>query len=162
MANIVYKLTGRERDMKNRSFVKRAFAVSKMVALTFIVGCPTAVIAAQSTEPASQSSDGLHFILDANGNILLKNSNGENVGEKCAIDPASENICSIFQSGSQLLADRPIALTIPSTRNPQNYTSSQNIEAKQAASASSTPQCYLIFVNGVAYVWPSAEYCRKP
>lgn len=155
MANIVYKLTGRERDMKNM-FVKKAFTVSKMVALTLMVGCPTSLIAAQSTESSSQSSDGLHFILDANGNILLKNAAGENVGEKCAVNSDSDEVCSIFQSGSQLQTDRPIVLTLP-----VNHTNPQKTGTKQTASASSTPHCYLVIFNGVAYVLPSAEYCRK-
>lgn len=142
--------------MKNVSFCRRVSTVGKFAALALVAEWSLSSVAAQPIEnitATEQPSQRLIFTLDANGNITLKNSQGENVGQKCSINLNSDPACSIFLPGNPISINQTTAIEISPSIKSVEKTSLNNVNS------ASEIRCYLIKRNGVYIVIPNAEYC---
>jgi hypothetical protein len=91
-----------------------------------------------STEP--DPLKGVTFTIDPNGELIIKDSNGKPIGDRCSTDPKAENVCSIFKQGHEVQIEQMSNISLTKYHG--------------------SPQCYLMIINGRAYIIPGAAYCK--
>lgn len=115
---------------------------TKLAAGLFVVfGLAACSEAEKPTDPDTQPAPEVTFTIDSRGNLNFKDTDGKPLGTQCSTDPKDPNACPIFVEGHKVQVEQLSNVSIIKYHG--------------------SPQCYLIFVNGVAYVWPSATYCKK-
>jgi hypothetical protein len=83
----------------------------------------------------------VNFTLTAEGRLIVKDSNGKPIGTQCSTNPKDPNACPIFTPGHEVQIEQLTNVSIIKYHG--------------------SPQCYLVIFNGIAYVLPSASYCKK-
>ncbi len=80
------------------------------------------------------------FTIKADGELVIKDSAGKPIGDKCSTDPKSSDVCPIFRPGHKVQVEQMSDISITKYHG--------------------SPQCYFIIVNGRAYVIPGAAFCQ--
>ena len=91
--------------------------------------------------PERSSLKEVTFTIDAEGGFAVKDAHGKPIGTACSTDPKASDVCPIF--------------------DPHHKVHVESVSNVSLIKYSGSPQCYLVIINGVAYVIPSAAYCQK-
>jgi len=115
---------------------------TKLAAGFFVVfGLAACALAGYPDKGDDRPAPEVNITFDASGNVILKDNNGKPMGTQCSTNPKDPNACPIFTQGHQVQVEQVSNISIIKYHG--------------------SPQCYFITVNGVAYAWPSAAYCKK-
>lgn len=133
--------------MKSVKHNKVSGFAAKALAFTFAFGLAACSEAEKprdpETPPISDEPNVLTrftFAFDASGNIVVKDAEGNAVGEECSPDPKSKDVCPIFKPGHKVQVEQALDLSMI------RYTGS--------------PQCVMVQIGGRWYVLPNAALCK--
>lgn len=114
-------------------------AASAVLVLLSLTACADKDNQNKPSEPGPLKE--VTFTIDAEGGFTAKDADGKPIGTACSSNPKSPDACPIF--------------------DPNHKVQVENMSNISLVKYSGSPQCYLVIVNGVAYVLPSAAYCKK-
>lgn len=83
----------------------------------------------------------VNFTLTADGRLIAKDNSGKPLGTECSTNPKDTNVCPLLKPGHEVQVEQLTNVSVVKYHG--------------------SPQCYLLIVNGRAYVIPGMQYCSN-